>query len=144
FTPRDSGIAVTHYYLWREAPQAALASARAASGPAAFQSAIAGRVYSWEFIASVPAGGFESYSTIVPTRSDSLAQANPWTLFLVQARDESNTRTWDSPPDSGYSVDNLVPAPVAALHAALVGGSGQLGWGRARDGDVLQYRIHRG
>jgi hypothetical protein len=144
FVPRDSGIAVTHYYLWRESPQASLARARGASGTAAFRSTIDGRVYSWEFIGSVPAGGFESYSSVVPTRSDSLAQANPYTLFLVQARDESNTRAWDSPPDSGYSVDDLAPAPIVALRATLVGGAGQLSWNRDMDADVLEYRIHRG
>jgi hypothetical protein len=138
FVARDSGIAVTHYDLWRESPQAPITNA------GIFQSVVDGRVYSWEFIRSVPAGGFESYSAVVPTRSDSLAQANPYTLFLVQARDESDTRTWDSPPDSGYSVDNLVPAPVVALHAQLAGDAGRLSWSRDPDPDVLEYRIYRG
>src|SRR6266436_8333853 len=69
--------------------------------------------YSWEFLASLAASGFPSYSYVAATTSDSVPAGNPRTAFLLQARGVSGGAYWSSAPDSGYSVDNLPPAMPA-------------------------------
>jgi len=70
----------------------------------------------WDFVAAVPAHGDNIYSVVVPTLADStIAQGMHWSVFLVRAATATPLTFFDSPPDSGYSVDNLAPAPPSGL-----------------------------
>ena len=113
----------------------------------------AGRIYTslatttiyWELVATVQAlHFFDGYSYVVPTVSDSTPTSNPYTLLLVVALNAANTSHWDSAPDSGYSVDNLVPASPAPLTGSYSGGATLLHWHPNTEADLAGYRVYRG
>ena len=81
---------------------------------------------------------------MVPTTSDSLPSGNPRTSFLVQAEEGGGAPYWASPPDSGYSVDNIPPAPPAPFTAAYQAGATHLHWGANAETDLAGYRLYRG
>jgi hypothetical protein len=139
---------VTQYYVWREVPEGVYLQARAAasaSTPALFhRTATAEREYFWEFVVALPASRFQGYSYTAATTSDSSDLGNPFTAFLVQARNAGGTRWFDSSPDSGYSVDNLVPpapGPVAATYGAT---ANSFHWRPSPAPDLRSYHLHRG
>ncbi len=139
---------VTQYWIWREIPEAAFlraqSGASSASGSALVRRAsTTAREYFWEFVVSLPASRFAGYSYTASTTSDSTERGNPHTSFLVQARNASGNRWWDSPPDSGYSVDNLAP-PTPAVLTVRYGPSGNaLHWRPSRAADLAGYELHR-
>ena len=51
---------------------------------------------------------------------------------------------FDSPPDSGYSVDNIAPCVPAGLSGAYESTSVVLDWADAPEADVRFYRVYRG
>jgi hypothetical protein len=135
---------VTQYFIWREIPEAAFMRAPSASATRLRRTRTATRDYFWEFVVALPASRFPGYSYTAATTSDSTERGNPRTAFLVQARNADATRWWDSPPDSGYSVDNLAP-PTPSPFTVRYGASGNaLHWRASRAPDLLSYRLHRG
>ena len=151
------GYAVGSYWLWRQVPATAAlsalrsghaqllsATADAASGgrwlraiPSASQTTY------WEFVASQIANGFPNYSLTATTLGDSTPGSNPRTLFMVEARGPGH-QSWDSAPDSGYSVDNLPPPPPAPFAANYSAGTTHLHWSPALVPDLAGYRLYRG
>ena len=70
----------------------------------------------WDFVKSVPAHGEETYHTLCETLCDStVVNGMCWSVFFVRAETDIPTVYYDTPPDSGYSVDNLVPSPPRNL-----------------------------
>jgi hypothetical protein len=52
--------------------------------------------------------------------------------------------SWDSPVDSGYSVDNISPSPPGGLAATLEPGPKvKLTWDKVSDTDIKSYSIYR-
>jgi hypothetical protein len=157
--PDPGGLA--EYRVWRQTPAAAVAGAREAGAllaaspdDAAVEEALrAGRRvlvlpsaaagYAWEYLATRPASGYPSYSMVAPTASDSVAGHNPYTAFMVQARHASGAY-WDSPADSGYSVDDLPPVPPAPFTGTYASGTATLQWGANGEADLSGYRLYRG
>jgi hypothetical protein len=99
--------------------------------------------YAWEFVRSLEATGFPSYSYVAATTTDSMPAGNPRTAFLIQARGTFGG-FWSSAPDSGYSVDNLGPAMPAPFTGVYGSGSTALHWGRNTESDLANYRLYRG
>jgi hypothetical protein len=149
---------IDDYWIWREVPAgAALAelergSARmlaagvlpTGSGRALRTSAQGGQTYYWEYVDSQAAHAHPAYSYIASTASDSVAGSNPYTRFMVEAVQNSAGYFWGSAPDSGYSVDNLAPAPPAPFTGTYAGGSTALHWGENTEDDFAVYRLYRG
>ena len=99
----------------------------------------------WDFVGSTPASGEDEYSLVVPTLADSTIDEGQYmTTFMVRARAAAPTTWFESPPDSGYSVDNLNPSIPANLVAVYQTGSGnQLSWDPASDADWQYFRVYR-
>jgi len=98
----------------------------------------------WDFALSIPARGDTLYSTEVPTDADStIASGMYWSVFFVSAIGDNPTDHFDSPPDSGYSKDNLAPAPPTALVAAAAGPDVDLDWRSVADDDYDYYWVYR-
>ncbi len=98
----------------------------------------------WDFVMSVPARGDSSYSAVVPTLRDStIADGMWWTAFFVSGIGENPLDHFDSPVDSGYSLDNLAPGPPADLIAAFSGPDVDLDWKSTAAADFDYYRVYR-
>ncbi len=68
----------------------------------------------WDYLASVPACCEGEYAMVVPTLADStIADGMYFTTYFVRALTDVPGVYFDSPPDSGYSVDNLAPTAPA-------------------------------
>jgi hypothetical protein len=154
----DPLYGILEYRLWRSVPTQMLLSsafmARMATTDAD-EAATTGRLlvtsfaatdYAWELVASQPAAILPSYSLVASTTSDSVSGSNPRTAFMVEARSGSSLSSprWFSAPDSGYSVDNLAPAPPQPFLGTYSGGSTALHWGVSTEADFAAYRLYRG
>jgi hypothetical protein len=141
---------VTQYFIWREIPQAAFALAQAAgarpdgAGSSIHHTRTATADHFWEFVVSLPASRFAGYSYTAATTNDSTEFGNPRTAFMVQARNAAATRWWDSPPDSGYSVDNLAPTTPGPFVGNFGGSANRFHWGPSHAPDLASYRIYSG
>jgi len=99
-------------------------------------------VSSWDSVVAVPAGWFELYTTHIPSLGDATEADTVYTVARVLARGSSGT-AWLSPPDSGYSVDNLPPGSPQNAEVAYNGAGNHLAWEAPADPDVVRYRVYR-
>lgn len=98
----------------------------------------------WDYVLSVPARGDTVYSAVVATLADSTeSEGTVWSAFFVSAMGENPLDHFDSPVDSGYSIDNLAPSPPPSLLAELSGSDVQLDWGAVDDADFDFYWVYR-
>ncbi len=154
---------IASYDVWRSVPplaaQAAIArgatlarsdtdrfsaAARGAGRTIEPATTAAGAVIYWEYVGTQVANGDPAYSYVAPTTSDSLGGSNPRTYFRVVASSGGGGLHWTSQPDSGYSVDNLPPAPPAPFQGVYAGGIAHLYWGPNHEADLANYRLYRG
>jgi hypothetical protein len=93
----------------------------------------------YEFVGAIPAYGESSYNMIVSTLADStVALGQYYSVFFVRAAGTSPTTFFDSPPDSGYSLDNLAPGvPGAFAYSA-----GQLSWNESTAKDLDYFSVY--
>lgn len=99
----------------------------------------------WDYLLTVPARGDEVYQTVATTTCDSTKRDGMClSAFFISAETEYPTVFWDSDPDSGYSVDNLPPAPPANLVSTYADGRATLSWDASRDPDLAAYHVYRG
>lgn len=131
---------ILQYEVYRRVdplPAPALAANRVAEPS---QSALAG----WAYVSSVPAHGDETYTLVAPTLVDSMTDGIHRSTFLIRATTASPYVTFSSPADSGYSVDNLAPAPPVLLTAAYQSGATHLDWAANTEPDLWYYNVYRG
>lgn len=144
-----AGGPVTSYRVWRQVP-GALAAARAQRAGAGLRRRAIARpdgttdVSYWEALATLPAQRFSGYGFTAPTPQDSLAGSNPHSVFFVTAATLDPDVFYDSPIDSGYSVDNLSPGAPSGLTASALGTSTRLHWLANPESDLGRYELHRG
>jgi hypothetical protein len=100
---------------------------------------------SWHFIMTVPALTEDNYAAVVPTLADStIAEGMYTSTFIVLALTATPGVHFESPPDSGYSLDNLAPSiPEGFLVAYNAGGGNQLSWEPASAEDFRYCCIYR-
>jgi hypothetical protein len=145
-----SGTAIAFYHVYRQVnPFASPAAADplgidASPGTARATEPTATALAGWDYLASVPATTEDAYELVVPTLADSNASGFHRCTFLVRAATATPGVFYDSPADSGYSVDNLPPVPPAPFTAAYVGGATHLHWGASAEPDLWYYRVYRG
>jgi hypothetical protein len=100
---------------------------------------------SWHFVGTVPARGDDEYAVVVPTLKDSTITDGMYrTVFFVSALTAIPLTYFDSPIDSGYSVDNLVPSiPSGFVVAYNTGHGNEMFWQPSLEPDVRYYRVYR-
>jgi hypothetical protein len=98
----------------------------------------------WQWINDVTARKLNNYVYAAPTLADSTPQGIPMEYFMVTTN-LSYDGSWISAPDSGYSVDNLPPSPVAMPTAQTQAGpSVFVHWHPDHsDPDVSSYELYR-
>ncbi len=146
-----TGGAVNAYRVWRRillSPQAMAARMTRDAGSYRTTQEICpdgttATVY-WEAAAVLPAQRLQAYGYTAATAQDSLPGSNPYTAFFVTAATSNIDTFYDSPVDSGYSVDNLAPAPPAAFAARYLPSQVQLHWPANHEGDLAGYELYRG
>jgi hypothetical protein len=86
----------------------------------------------WEYIDLVEAAYLEGYAYLAPTLTDSSASGAPYYSYFISANTADPFIHWHSDPDSGYSVDDIGPAPTVLhlAHPTTKGAKGslQLSW----------------
>src|SRR5262249_42955456 len=134
-----SGTPIVRYDLFRriDAIAAPSAPARVAAPDGV---ALAG----WDYLSSVPANAEDEYDVVVPTLADSNGTGIHRSAFRVRASTATPGQYYDSAPDSGYSVDNLPPAPPTPFTAAFLNGVTNLHWGANTEPDLWYYALYRG
>jgi hypothetical protein len=96
------------------------------------------RLAGWDYLETVPPFGEEVNQCVVPTLCDSTSGGVCRATFLVRAMTADPYTFYDSPPDSGYSIDNL--APAAPVNLAVVGRL--LTWSASPEADFGYYRVY--
>jgi hypothetical protein len=102
--------------------------------------------WSWEWLVDVAAHGFEHYAHTAVSLFDSLDTDSHWQYFMVSAQTARSLAFYDSPVDSGYSVDNLSPS----LPEGLAGEQSQtpvgltIVWNANDEPDFHHYAVYRG
>jgi hypothetical protein len=132
---------VTHFTILRRADSLVFASA----GPEL--DVLSSKDYppgNWNMVATYPAYGETLYSAVVPTLKDSsITEGMYWSVFFVRAGTDNPTVYFDSPVDSGYSLDNLSPSPPGGLLAWHEPAVTKLSWNRTEASDFDYYTVYR-
>ena len=145
---------ITSYSIWRKMSSGMNATSRgkrlpesiAPDDPKLFYASTTmdSSLLYYDYVTSVPAVQLSQYQTVVPTLEDSTASGTHRFNFLVGAHTADPTQYYVSPPDSGYSVDNLSPPAVAGLIATVhPGPSVQLVWNPNNAPDISHFDIYR-
>jgi hypothetical protein len=125
----------TQYEAYRRTDQAPSQVAGAAAPASRRQLLDSG----WTQVGSVSAHGKKTYSIDVPTIGDStLALGQYFSVFKIRAATTSPYEFHDSPPDSGYSVDNLAPS----IPSNLVYAAGSLSWNTSSAKDFDYFTVY--
>jgi hypothetical protein len=99
----------------------------------------------WETVGGVPATQQEQYYSLVPTVADSMSTLR-YTVYCVTAHTGTPTAYYISPPDSGYSRDNLPPRQPTGLKGDYGYPPPKLfmSWGRNSEKDFSHYSVYKG
>ncbi|UCF78196.1 MAG: T9SS type A sorting domain-containing protein [Candidatus Eiseniibacteriota bacterium] len=99
----------------------------------------------WEAVNTVPATQQEQYYSLVPTVADSVA-ALEYTVYCVSAHTTDPLLYFFSPPDSGYSVDNIAPGAPQELAGDYSYPPAELliTWERRGERDFSHYAVYKG
>ncbi len=100
---------------------------------------------SWDYLTSVPADMETGYAAVVPTLADStISEGMAWSVFFIRTRTATPGTFYDSPPDSGYSVNNLRPAPPTGLQVDYNDPEGtRLTWDDPALPDFAHFCVYR-
>jgi hypothetical protein len=152
---------ITEYTVWR-ALETSAALAMLESGGAMMSSPMSpaggkgasilrlaplnGETYYWELVASLDAYRLRNYSKVTSTLFDSTAACGQYHYFQIIAHTSDPAIFYVSDPDSGYSVDNLAPAPPAGLAGEQEYSPAglRLTWEPNDEADLAEYAIYRG
>jgi hypothetical protein len=97
----------------------------------------------WEVVGNVSARQQEQYIRLAPTLADS-AETLTWSVFYISAHTTTPSVYFDSPPDSGYSVDNIAPGVPTGFAVAYSTGSGNhMSWDPCGDSDFQYFKVYR-
>ena len=133
------------YAIWRRIDPLPLAMEGFASSGASGYAMFMYPPGEWDYVTSVPACCEKTYSTLVPTLADStILHGMYYSAFFVRALTATPGVYFDSPVDSGYSVDNVAPAQPAGLRGAQVANGLALTWAPSTDPDFSHFVLSKG
>jgi predicted lipoprotein with Yx(FWY)xxD motif len=106
----------------------------------------AGRTFFWELVHRVDALYMNAYGKAVATLFDSTSVCDEYHYFQIVAHTTTPSVFWKSEPDSGYSVDNLIPCPPVGLAGkqSFTPEGLELTWDRNTEADLGHYAVYRG
>jgi hypothetical protein len=93
----------------------------------------------WEVVGSVPALQQDTYIAALPTLGDSTDTGIVWSVHCVSAHTDTPSVWYVSPADSGYSIDNLAPAPPPNLRMTS---PTELAWDEALEQDFDYFSVY--
>ena len=132
---------VTDFTIFRRIDPLLLAS------PAHNPGTLPGKDYppgEWDMVGTYEAFGETLYSAVVPTLKDStIAEGMYWSVFFIRAGTDDPIVYFDSPVDSGYSLDNLSPSPPTELLASHEPAVTKLTWNPTSAFDFDYYTLYR-
>jgi hypothetical protein len=93
----------------------------------------------WTLVGIAPAHGQATYAIDAPTVGDSTSASGMYySVFFVRAATANPVVFFDSPPDSGYSLDNLTPGvPTGLLYS-----TGLLSWDESLAADFDYFSVY--
>jgi hypothetical protein len=93
----------------------------------------------WVYAGDVPAHGTDVYVMDAPTDQDStIALGQHHSVFFIRAATSGAVTYFDSPPDSGYSLDNLAPG----VPSNFVFSAGDLSWDESTAADFDFFIVY--
>lgn len=92
----------------------------------------------WEVVGTVHAHQQDQYIYLAPTLADSSSDPT-YSVYCLSTETTTPSVYYFSPPDSGYSVDNLAPSPPAGLSMPS---ATELGWSAVPEGDFDYYTVY--
>jgi len=100
----------------------------------------------WYYLFSVPAHCEDVYNVVATTLEDSCAynDSTYYSVFFIRAATSNPAIYFDSPVDSGYSVDNLPPFTPTNFTGEQFAYDLRLSWKRNQENDFSHYVIYRG
>ncbi len=133
------------YEIYRRIDATASTSSPLAAPPSAPPSDRQPNLEGWDWVTAVPNHGENEYNVLVGTLADStITQGMRWSVFMVRATTSSAFTFYDSPPDSGYSTDDILPIPPTVFGVAYGTPTGNvLTWSASKSEDLLGYKVYR-
>jgi len=100
----------------------------------------------WELVGSFDALQLDEYTFRASTLADSSGAGIPFSVYVVTCHTTDPGVWFVSAPDSGYSVDNLAPAPPLGLAAeqSYSPAGLELTWDENAEKDLWYYGVYRG
>jgi hypothetical protein len=102
-----------------------------------------GTSYAWEWVANQPAHKLPVYAYTCPTVNDSMQGYSGLHTFMVSAHTSNPNIYFDSDPVTGYSVDNLAPAPPQNTTAEKKSAGILVSWSANSEPDLKEYLLFR-
>jgi len=100
---------------------------------------ISSRLDNWDYLATIPARGDSNYQYVASTLCDStITDGMCWSAFMISTVTTNPLVYFDSPPDSGYSVDNIAPAVPGGFRFES---PGILAWDESVDVDFMYFSV---
>lgn len=95
----------------------------------------------WQVVGTVIAQQQDRYIVMVPTVPDTADTVH--SVYSIRARTADSLVFWDSPPDSGFSVDNTVAVLISSFAAVYMDNTVRLVW-QIGQADLLQgFHVYR-
>jgi hypothetical protein len=133
-------VDITGYEIYRRQDEYLREPARAKDAEASEPFMLGAPLASgWDYLGNIPAHGESLYQYVAPTLCDSTDQGICWSVFVVRATTPDPFTYFDSQPDSGYSIDNLAPAPPPGLTMTT---PTELAWEEVPDEDFDYYSVY--
>jgi len=100
----------------------------------------------WTYVGEQSTANLAQYSMVVPTIFDSTKSAGlQYSYFMIAGLSYGDASVkYLSPVDSGYSLNNVVPAAPSALIAKYNNQGVDVSWNAPIDDDIDYYEIYRG